>query len=1653
MAILYPIISVYLKLGKYEDSLTLASDVQKVFLKDYRATVVRVIYLLIKNETGGDDPKNLFKEAKNFIAATLKKLKTSSRNEEFQAILSSYAKSIGSIGFSSYNCGYYSESIYFLETGLKLAIFDEAEKSYKWKEILIYCYLLSGNHKVALQYVASLMVNCKDKTKECFKLWHRVKAGALKNYNTALNSCTISDLVAEMELKLSREEEISLLVEEFSGCKLERNVSEDEVLNIVKELMRLQCSGIKWAYVMLVSITMGVSRSQKISSLINKSSLDMCLESVNVFETFVSENPTNSEAKIQLSINYVWLYLIKLTHLHKLATKEGSTYSKPKPDEESESDIQPTIPLLTFLVEAETLKCLEKALDIWTGISNDSKTSWSELAETVKHWDLLTLIQTTAEFLAISANDVLELRSWILLHTVSIALKNKECELLSAISLVNFFVKMGYLDMASHLLKINDISFYKGDEYNMLKLKFYLAESNFFLHAGKFDEGLILLRQVFADSIFEQLYTSVKILHIQAMLIQSKYLTIPPSGFTDFGNLEFLSGNTATSSAMDCARAAKRLLKILCEKTTFEGPHNDWVIQRTQTVKYLLNANFLLAEHYVQIGDPRFARCFLLEGLKVAEENILTYWSSKMLILLGQVDLMRRDLNDCTVKLNCLKYVMDENSKENAEMLLHKAFNKTEISEPTEETEDYIIPIETRLKLPRAIKQNFINTNVHSSPIPLETETNSKFEVKSNPFSGHNTYYVYWIKLEMWALSCMQLITEDKKALAETQLNKLLKKCELMRSTKFLKVNSILKSSNVNWHKDSLTRVPSLPEKTLTVTALCKLSLLHFVKEEFELTNSCIDSALKILMESSNYGKYLHSITYGLLKYHKIVVTLKNIIQIKHDICLESALCPAVDIKGLATKRILQDSSILNMTPQKVVPKIQISPCARKRIVKAPKKKDVLPAHIKKDIDSSAKSNEFPSLIFSSSDDEFLSVPPAPKKSSKKTYSSSSKRRENEENSYKLFDPKNVVLNINASSDIWKLADLSTPKSNKSSSERRTRQAVRNAKSENKSSSKFLDPQLLSDRLMAATRSTRSRSTKTCELYAAQNSLEENKTWEHSVSEERRVSVEHYRGTSKTLQRKNVMEDIDMEEDVFLPDCSETVSNSGVQIKSSNGKQPSFLEKLCEDLTSMDITESSNTIVKHKIPEEKLTEFINELDEVRLLIQHIAPYPLYVNLCKLLAILIMHNNKDSPTLYDSAFLFSETFASVLRQIYLGQYYVFNTNKNADNTQFKFSRLLKRKDACIINQMESMLNVIPAGFTVVQITALFEKEIDKSSMSNVSKLVICRYQNNTQPLVMGLDCSTSEMSTTSIFADFSNILSESTLVMKNSDDRKKWWSTRTTLDGRLQTLVKGMEDFWLGCWKGLLLSSATTEKRKKNLKKIVNSLCKLSEPSNKILLEVLLDSSTSLSSEQLSAAICHLWKCKPIDNIFSQVWKLIHEKMPSELADTKRNPLVLILDKDLQALPWESLPILNDVPVSRMPSLNIMISKLSMPETKSALQEGLNCNNAYYILNPEGDLKSSQAYLQPIFEKQANWEGVTGKPPSAEECALALKNRDLFVYCGHGSGKQYVEGKTMIHRMLFRASAILMGCSSGRLKQCEKQLESYGVPLTYLMNGR
>lgn len=80
------------------------------------------------------------------------------------------------------------------------------------------------------------------------------------------------------------------------------------------------------------------------------------------------------------------------------------------------------------------------------------------------------------------------------------------------------------------------------------------------------------------------------------------------------------------------------------------------------------------------------------------------------------------------------------------------------------------------------------------------------------------------------------------------------------------------------------------------------------------------------------------------------------------------------------------------------------------------------------------------------------------------------------------------------------------------------------------------------------------------------------------------------------------------------------------------------------------------------------------------------------------------------------------------------------------------------------------------------------------------------------------------------------------------------------------------------------------------------------------------------------------------------------------------------------------------------------------------------------------------------------QGSVGAPGMAgAELADALKQRALFVYCGHGAGQQHLPGRAL-RRQRACAASLLMGCSSGHLGRTGQHYEPSGPILAYLLAG-
>ncbi|CAK7268035.1 separin protein [Sporothrix epigloea] len=187
--------------------------------------------------------------------------------------------------------------------------------------------------------------------------------------------------------------------------------------------------------------------------------------------------------------------------------------------------------------------------------------------------------------------------------------------------------------------------------------------------------------------------------------------------------------------------------------------------------------------------------------------------------------------------------------------------------------------------------------------------------------------------------------------------------------------------------------------------------------------------------------------------------------------------------------------------------------------------------------------------------------------------------------------------------------------------------------------------------------------------------------------------------------------------------------------------------------------------------------------------------------------------------------------------------------------------------------------------------------------------------------------------------------------------------------------------------------------------------------------------------------------------------------------------ILVLDKSLHVFPWEALPCMRQLAVSRVPSLACLRSliinqqqQLQQQQDASDFDElrergapvDLSPPSGYraslasgaYMLNPSGDLPSTETTFDgPLTSslRGPQWTRMVGRTPTEDEFESILRNKDVLLYFGHGSGAQYIRGRTVRKLERCRATALLMGCSSAGLNY-NGEFELHGPVWDYMLAG-
>ncbi|OWA50317.1 putative Separin [Hypsibius exemplaris] len=360
-------------------------------------------------------------------------------------------------------------------------------------------------------------------------------------------------------------------------------------------------------------------------------------------------------------------------------------------------------------------------------------------------------------------------------------------------------------------------------------------------------------------------------------------------------------------------------------------------------------------------------------------------------------------------------------------------------------------------------------------------------------------------------------------------------------------------------------------------------------------------------------------------------------------------------------------------------------------------------------------------------------------------------------------------------------------------------------------------------------------------------------------------------------------------------------------------------------------------------------------------------------------------------------------------------------------------MIRRAEYLTFHPGSSVLNnkLLPSGWVVCSICCATQLTLPvrASSKPKILHLMVTRWEHGVEPIT--LQVTTKDRFQAATLENLADILQRANENQTNHATIRAYWATRLHLNQETMDLTDSMEKL-LGFAKALLLSPLLDGKDKKTkanldtLKAVVKR-DKLDVPDS--ILRLLVTAGGTLTTEQLipltSSLIKEPERSAPVVSLVTAMTKFL----PNPAA--ARAPLILVLDNDMYGLPWESIPILRNQPVSRLPSIQFV--NLHLEEHRR--NELLKLNKVFYIVNPDRDLMNAQNNFHNFlgkFELKESWNGVSGMAPSSDQVKSAFEDHELILYTGHGSGS-HIFNLSFFDSCRTSASMFLVGCSSVRLE--------------------
>lgn len=422
---------------------------------------------------------------------------------------------------------------------------------------------------------------------------------------------------------------------------------------------------------------------------------------------------------------------------------------------------------------------------------------------------------------------------------------------------------------------------------------------------------------------------------------------------------------------------------------------------------------------------------------------------------------------------------------------------------------------------------------------------------------------------------------------------------------------------------------------------------------------------------------------------------------------------------------------------------------------------------------------------------------------------------------------------------------------------------------------------------------------------------------------------------------------------------------------------------------------------------------------------------------------------------ESSYFFSERISTAFRYHAMK---ICNKRKSKKTTLKYFPATFEFGTSSSSELITKTLSDCPRGWRVLQIVM---EEGNKPGPD----LSLTRFQHGKLPVSLRI-CSDEWKHKRNFLHELQEIIELSNNSILNKDP-KSFWSLRTSLDNRMRKLVAGVEKAWLGPFVGFMLGQLASDNYLKLVPAACRDVMRLAEDrdlccNDEGILELLVESSPVLSEEEFCSGIGMLFS---FDAHFLTACHQIVTDMAGKFSpeagtrniftDNKTLPVGLMLGRGLELFPWESLPTSRDCRQEffRIPSFRFLSAALDAFKRIPIYAKGANSNKTFYLLNPTNNLSKTEDKFRDKFGEQSGWKGCVGKAPEPRLLAEGLEKDDIYIFFGHGAGSTYYRSiPNHLEGVNVNTASLVIGCSSGRLRHDGKELEAFGIPYRFLLNG-